>query len=76
MTNLCTFSNNFFRKCKRIYDGRVVSMTKNEYGFVVHFFKAYELTTIYQSSPMFVAFMMKKLLVFSLTYFCTRGIIV
>ena len=33
MSTLCTFSNSFFQKRNGLPDGRVVSMTKNEYFF-------------------------------------------
>ena len=32
------FSKRFFLKCKGLPDARVISITKNEYGFSVDFF--------------------------------------
>ena len=37
MISFYILSKRFFLKCKRLSDGRVVSTTKKEYGFAVHF---------------------------------------
>ena len=39
MINFYILSKRFFLKCKELPDARVVSITKKEYGFVVHFYK-------------------------------------
>ena len=41
MITIYTDSTRFFRKCNGLPDGRVVSMTKNEYGSAAQFLKAY-----------------------------------
>ena len=39
MISFYVLSKRIFLKCKGLFDGRVTSITKKEYGFAVHFYK-------------------------------------
>ena len=70
MITLYTYCNSLLRKHKGFSDGRVVSMTKNKYGFAVRFLYRLLYSSKYQTnnsticltSRHFGIFMMKKLL--------------
>ena len=71
----------FFLNLKGLFDGSIVSITKNEYGSAVYFLWLLAKSLVLMSDEWFIAicwssllfeiFAMKKWLVFSLTSFGT-----